>query len=250
MECKRGFLFLAQIIVGDRKVVLPRAEAAKKAMDAFIEKNRLSAISQVITTEAFDEAAIHLLQVAGVGPIVPNTVMLGWNDDLEKRARYQQAITCTLQMKKNLLLFIEAEEDYAQDFNKTIDVWWRSRKNGILMATLAHLLTINSRWRRHKIRIMMIVDGASAQKQVKQNLEETLAEIRIEAEVHVLTLEGPVDQMIIKNSSLSEVCFLGINLELEDQQIDPLAPIDKLAESFHGNLLITKCWEDLNKNWE
>ena len=250
MESNRGFLFLAQIIVGERLQVLPRADGAREVIDTFISENKLSAVSQVITTNSFDEGVIHLLQVAGVGPIVPNTVMLGWNQDALMRERYQQAIQAALSMQKNLLLFVKAEDEYSERFNKTIDVWWRSRQNGILMATLAYLLSSNSRWRRHKIRIMMIVEDPTAQAKVKENLENTLSEIRIKADVNILNLEGPIDQMIISNSQFSEVCFLGINLDFENKMNDPMVSIDRLANAFHGNLLIAKNWEDLNKNWE
>jgi hypothetical protein len=250
MESNRGFLFLAQIIVGARQKVLPRADGAREVLDSFIAENKLSAVSQVITTNSFDEGVIHLLQVAGVGPIVPNTVMLGWNLDVSARERYRQAIQTALLMKKNLLLFVKAEEAYAGNFNKTIDVWWRSRQNGILMATLAYLLSSNSKWRQHKIRIMMIVEDPAAQKKVKSKLENTLVDIRIKAQVNILNLEGPIEQMIINNSRYSEVCFLGINLDFENKSQDPMASIDRLAKAFHGNLLIAKNWEDLNKHWE
>ena len=96
----------------------------------------------------------------------------------------------------------------------------------------------------------MIVEDPNAQAKVKENLENTLSDIRIRADVNILNLDGPIDQMIISNSQFSEVCFLGINLDFENKMNDPMVSIDRLANAFHGNLLIAKNWEDLNKNWE
>ena len=250
MEAKRGFLFLAQIIVGEREKTLPRADAAKASINAFIEENDLSAVALVVTAQNFDEGAVHLLQVAGVGPVVPNTVLMGWNEDLDKRERFRQILHSILQLRKNLLLFIQADDQYADQFNKTIDVWWRSRRNGILMATLAHLLQCNARWRRYRIRVLMIVDEAAAQQEVTNNLKNTLAEIRLRAEVCILQRNTPVHEIIVNHSKFSEVCFLGINLEVSSESLHPLQSVDEISAAFHGNVLITKNWEDLNAQWE
>lgn len=250
MESKRGFLFLAQILTGDWKKLLPRAEAAEESMNEFIREYGLSAVAQVVTAESFDQGAVHLLQVAGIAPLEPNTVMLGWNEDLAKRERFKQTLDCILHMKKNLVLFIEANEEYEGPLDKTIDVWWRSRSTGVLMITLAHLLGMNRRWRRHKIRILMIVEEAAAQEQVKANLESTLEEIRIDASVSILIRAKPVHEMIVEHSCESEVCFLGINLDEGGDNHHPLQSVDAIAETFHGNVLITKNWEDLNAQWK
>ena len=250
MEAKRGFLFLAQIIVGEKEKVLPRLEAAKLAMDDFIEKNELSAVAQVMTAGSFDEGAMHLLQVSGVGPIIPNTVIVGWNEDLDKRERFRSLIDSILLSKKNLLLFIEAEQDCITRLDKTIDVWWRSRRNGILMITLAHLLCSSSRWRRHRIRLIMVVEAIEVKSEVEANIQSILDEIRIHAEVCIFEQTGPVQDMIIAHSKLSEVCFMGVDLNAESESTVPLVNLDVIANAFHGNVLIAKSWEDLNATWE
>ena len=250
MESKRGFLFLAQIIVGDWKSLLPLAEAAKESIEEFIEENKLSAVAQVMTAETFDEGTIHLLQVSGVGPIVPNTVMMGWNEDMTKRERFEQTLHSILQMNKNLLLFIEAKEEYKDKWNRTIDVWWWSRRNGILMITLAYLLQNNARWRHHRIRLMMIVEEEAVRDKVKSNLQRTLEDIRIKADVYILKKDAPVNDIIHRESFLSEICFLGVNLNVDEDNQNPLQNIDNLASTFHGNLIVAKNWEDLNAQWD
>ena len=250
MEAGRGFLFLAQIIVGEREKVLPRLEAAKLAMDDFIEENELSAVAQVMTAESFDEGSMHLLQVSGVGPIIPNTVIVGWNEDLDKRERFRSLIDSILLSKKNLLLFIEAEQDYITHLDKTIDVWWRSRRNGILMVTLAHLLCSNSPWRRHRIRLIMVVEDIEVKSEVEGNIRAILNEIRIHAEVCIFEQTGSIRDMIISHSKLSEVCFMGVDLNAESEGTASIANLDAIAKAFHGNVLIAKSWEDLNANWK
>ncbi len=96
---------------------------------------------------------------------------------------------------------------------------------------------------------MMIVDKEAAKDKVKSNLQRTLEDIRIKADVYILNKDAPVNDIIHRESFLSEICFLGVNLDVDETNPAPLENIDKLASVFHGNLIVAKNWEDLNAQW-
>ena len=90
----------------------------------------------------------------------------------------------------------------------TIDVWWRGRENGPLMLMLAHLLTKNPEWRRHKIRLLRCVPNEAASTEVHKHLRELAdaARIRVDAQTFV-TDNAPVTIRV--QSARAAVVFLG-----------------------------------------
>ena len=118
------------------------------------------------------------------------------------------------------------------------------------MVTLAYLLCSNSQWKRHRIRLIMVVENIEVKSEVEGNVRAILNEIGIHAEVCIFEQTGPIPDMIISHSKLSEVCFMGVDLNAESESTASLANIDAIAKAFHGNVLIAKSWEDLNANWE
>ena len=83
--------------------------------------------------------------------------MIGWSDDALQRAVFVRTVHRILELKRNLLVFEEAEFPVAQ-LERRIDVWWRAKENGSLMLTLAHLIQDAPRYREHSIRVLRIIE--------------------------------------------------------------------------------------------
>ncbi len=149
LESGRGFLFLAQIITGLWEDLLPRQRKIQAALRSFVRENGLSAVPQTIIADDFEHGVATLLQVTGIGEFQPNTVMVGWSDDVLKREGFSGAIRRVLELERNLIVFEAAEPESIDRLQPTIDVWWYARENGSFMATLAYLLNTNREWREH-----------------------------------------------------------------------------------------------------
>ncbi|MBN1417933.1 MAG: hypothetical protein JXP34_04110, partial [Planctomycetes bacterium] len=243
LEARRGLLFLASIVSGEWEKLLPRQAALQESLETFIRTNRLSAVAKSVIAEDFEQGVTTLLQVAGIGQFLPNTVLVGWSDDAVKRAVFARAVRRILQLRRNLLVFEEAREGASLD--PRIDVWWYAKDNGSLMVTLAYLLRSSHRFRDHVIRVLRIIPEAAGADQIRDALRETLADLRIPGEVEVIVSDRPPLEVIAQTSRRSEVCFAGLAVKSIVEQENPLAPYADLVAALDGNVVLTKSWNDL-----
>ena len=100
-----------------------RRQAALESIEGFIHQKRLSAEGMVLASDNFDEGVSSLIQTCGVGPLLPNMVMVGWSEDVIKHALFRRTIQRILELNRSLLLFVEADKP-DKELNPTIDVWW------------------------------------------------------------------------------------------------------------------------------
>lgn len=243
LEADRGMLFLAQIVTGEWEKLLPRHQGAVDALQDFIDERRLSAFAKTVIAEDFEHGVVTLLQVSGLGQFQPNTVLVGWSEDTVRQAAFACAVHRILELKRNLLVYEEAEPDAVLE--PVIDVWWYAKDNGSLMLTLAHLLKSNMRWRNHDIRVLRIIKDEAGVAEAEAGTREMIAEFRIPTQVHVIvSTEAPLD-VIARTSARSEICFAGMAIERLTSEDNPLAAYADMVASLRGNVLLTKSWHDL-----
>ncbi|MCF7688627.1 MAG: hypothetical protein K9N01_10025 [Cephaloticoccus sp.] len=242
-EARRGLLFLAHIVTGNWQKLLTLQDKLDENLEEFIRENRLSAVAKTVLADDFEHGVSTLLQVSGVGALEPNTVLIGWSEDVLKKADFTSAIRRILQLKRNLLVYAEAELPRAQ-LTPSIDVWWRARDNGSFMLTLAHLLRSSSRWRGYTIRIMRVVSEESRREEAVESVTKFLTEARIDAVPEVVVSRKPVHDVIVEHSGNSEICFIG--LKLEDNHAEPLAEHTDLVNRVKGHIFLAKSWDSLH----
>ena len=242
-EARRGLLFLAHIVTGDWQKLITLQDKLEENLEEFIRENRLSAVAKTVLADDFEHGVSTLLQVSGVGALEPNTVMIGWSEDVLKKLEFTQAIRRILQLKRNLIVYAEAELSHAQ-LRPHIDVWWRARANGSFMLTLAHLLRNSSRWRGHSIRIMRVIGDESRRAEAFDSVSKFLIEARIDAVAEIVVSKKPVHDVIVEHSGKSEVCFIGI--KLEEDHAEPLAEHAELVNRIHGHIFLAKSWDSLH----
>ena len=244
LEARRGLVFLAQIVVGDWQKLLPQQADWQQALGKFIQDNRLSAVAKTVLADDLEHGVSTLLQVAGVGSLEPNTVLIGWSDDVLRRAVFVRTVHRILELKRNLLVFEEAKLP-AAPLERRIDVWWRAKENGSLMLTLAHLIQDAPRYRNHPIRVLRIIEDEAGRTQTEAAMRQLLTDARIQAGVHIFVSRELPTTVIARTSRLSAVCFVGMSVRALAEQENPLASFTPLVAALQGNLFITKSWHDL-----
>jgi len=245
LEARRGLLFLAQIATGEWDTMLPRRSGVQSSLQTFIRDNGLSAVGTTVVASDFEQGVLTLLQVGGLGQFEPNTVLLGWSEDTLKQEKFTSAVRRILQLQKNLVVYVEPEE--SAPLEPYIDVWWYARHNGTLMVTLAHLIKSGSlRWREHRIRVRRIIRDEAAVEEARSGTAEMLQELRVSAEVDIVVASKPPLEVIAESSRDAEVTFVGIALERQDKQENPLVPYAEVVKTLRGNVLLTKSWHDLS----
>lgn len=243
LESRRGLLFLAQVVSGDWDLLLPLAEELEKSMREFARERRLAAVVKAVVADDFEKGVTTLLQVLGLGQFRPNTVLIGWSDDVVKQEAFTRAVRRILQMQRNLLVFSGSNAPPGT-LAKRIDVWWYTRLNGSLMLTLADLLRSNSAWRGHQLRLVRVVPDEASRAEVEQDLDEILRDLRIECERHIIVSGEPILDVIARESKDSEVCFTGLPIDqMEAQELR--SRYGNLVKALRGHVFLTKSWENL-----
>jgi amino acid transporter len=243
-EARRGLIFLAQVLTGQWQNLLKFQASQQKSLEDFIRDNRLSAVAKTVLADDFEHGVSTLLQVSGVGSLQPNTVLMGWSDDVIKQSVFGGAIRRILQLHTNLLVFSESGLP-AEKLKKRIDVWWRAKENGSFMLTLAHLLQVNPRFRDHKLRVMRIIAEEGGRAQAETATRKMLEDARLPAECTVIVSREPPFRVIATHSEKSDVCFVGVALRLEDDSGNPLDACVPLVAELKGNVFLAKSWHDL-----
>ncbi|MBT8485451.1 MAG: hypothetical protein HKO59_15895 [Phycisphaerales bacterium] len=245
-EARRGFLFLAQVIVGEGHELLVRQRKLQEGLRSFIHDHRLSAVPKTILARDFDDGVAALIQITGIGEFEPNTVLVGWSDDAVRQAAFAQSILRILQLERNLLVFEAADDDTRPMLHPTIDVWWYAKDNGSFMLTLAYLLRGNPEWREHSIRVLRIIKDEGGVERARTGTETLVEELRVPASVEVIVSGDPPLEVIARTSSRAEVCFVGLSVQaIQGAADNPLDVYAELVAELRGNVFLTKSWHDL-----
>src|SRR5690606_1687126 len=93
LEARRGLLFLAQIVTGDWEKLVSRQWSLQRPLEDFIRESRLSAVGKTVLAETLEHGVSTLLQVAGIGALEPNTVLMGWSEDALREKEFLKAVT-------------------------------------------------------------------------------------------------------------------------------------------------------------
>lgn len=177
----------------------------------YLQKRGVKALVRVVTADDPFDGAVKLVETYGLGPLVPNTVVMGDSEQPESREAFCNAIAEIHQSKRNLVIFHENQEQ-GFGFRRKIDVWWGGmQSNGSLMLLLAYLLRTDINWRNAKIYLKLVVPDAAAAAAAKDNLSNLSQVLRIDVIPQVIVAEGRSFEEILQQSSgNSDLVFLGM----------------------------------------
>lgn len=153
----------------------------------------------------------RLVDVYGIGALMPNTVLLGDSETLSSRERYCQMITHFYESKRNTVIIANnAEKKYGK--RQQIDVWWGGLKdNGALMMILAYLLQTSLTWPSADVRVRMVVSNQEAAESAMEYLNGIIERIRIRATADVIFDDGRDFYDILHDESHeTDIIFLGL----------------------------------------
>ena len=209
----RSLVTLASVLPRD-VVGTPREHDLAESAKRTAEKGGLEASVKLITAPNDWDGMMELVRTYGFGPIVPNTVMLGFPKD-RNADRFAAFMRLMVRERRNVLVTagdVEMRED------GYIDIWWRGKNaNGALMLSLAFLLQRDDRWRRHPLRVNMIVRSRTHE-EAQSLLDEFLSKARVEATTRIVESgERRFEDVIAENSLDTAVTFLGLRAPAADE---------------------------------
>lgn len=183
----------------------------EKTIRDYLQKRGVQALVRVVTADDPFEGAVRLVETYGLGPLVPNTIVMGDSEQPERRASFCNAIAEIHSSRRNVVIFRENQEQ-GFGFRRSIDVWWGGMQaNGSLMLLLAYLLRTDINWRNARIYLKLVVPDQAAAAAAKDNLSNLSKDLRIDVIPKVIVAEGrSFDEILQQSSSNSDLIFLGM----------------------------------------
>ncbi|OLT58853.1 amino acid permease [Moorena bouillonii] len=206
----RGLVTVSSILPSSSHSVAKQAQL-EQTISEYLERRSVQALVRLVTAPDPFTGARQLVDTYGIGPLVPNTVLLGDNETLSRRQPYCRLITHIHQAKRNVVILRENRE---QGFGsrQRIDVWWGGKQaNGSLMLLLAYLLRSDLKWQNAEIYLKLVVPNEIAAQAARANLSNWVKQLRIGVICQVLVSEGRSFNTILHESSAdADLIFMGM----------------------------------------
>lgn len=206
----RALLTVATVIPSTN-VSDDRVAAMESTIRDYLAKRGVQSLVRVIASENAFFGAKRLVQIYGLGALMPNTVLLGASERADLRPAYCEMIDYFYKARRNVILTnYNFERGYGD--RKRIDVWWGGlQNNGGLMMILAYLLKTSIPWRDAEIRVKMVVPNEDAEVPARENLSHLVHRVRTRAKPEVLVADDKSFGEILHNSSKdADLIFMGM----------------------------------------
>jgi hypothetical protein len=231
MSHSRGLVTVATV-VPEESVETDRRRALEAKIRDFMGKRGVQGLTRVMPAPNYAIGAKRLVEAYGLGPLTPNTVLLGSSRELEDRARYCDLVEHVFDHRRNVIV-VRDEESLGFGERQRIDVWWGGlRGNGSLLMILAYLLRTSLPWRGAEVRLNMVVANEKAAEGARANLERVVASTRTGLTPRVIVSGGRSFYEVLHESSRgADLVMLGMRPPSGD---DYLAYYDELQEKTAG----------------
>ncbi len=206
----RGMITVCSVLSSSSRDVSQQSDM-QDTIREYLEKRGVQVLVRVVTATDFFDGAKLLVETYGIGPLTPNTVVLGDSQEPSRRDRYCQLVAHIHKSKKNVVIFREDGEHGFGQYRR-IDVWWGGlQNNGGLMLLLAYLLRTDMDWRNAEIHLKLVVPEESAAQATQANVNSVIQNLRIGASSQVLVSQGrPFYDILHESSRDADLIFLGI----------------------------------------
>ncbi len=190
---------------------LGRQIKLERTIRDYLQKRGVKALVRVTTASDPFDGAMRLVETYGLGPLVPNTVVMGDSEEPSLRAQFCHAIAQIHASKRNVVIFRENQQ-HNFGGRRRIDVWWGGLQgNGGLMLLLAHLLSTDINWRDTRIYLKLVVPDEAAASAARENLKSYINKLRIDVTSQVYTAQGrPFAEILRQCSNNADLVFLGM----------------------------------------
>ncbi|XP_077542977.1 solute carrier family 12 member kcc isoform X3 [Haemaphysalis longicornis] len=195
LKAGKGLTLVASVLEGEYNKMYSECQASKQSLKKVLEEERVKGFADVVAGGSTIDAICHLIQIAGLGGLKHNTVILGWpygwrqSPDERSWKVFIETIR-NVSASKNALLVpknINQFPDNTEKLHGNIDVWWIVHDGGLLML-LPFLLKQHKVWKNCKLRIFTVAQLEDNSIQMKKDLAMFLYHLRIEAEVEVVEM--------------------------------------------------------------
>ncbi|TVP54685.1 MAG: Na-K-Cl cotransporter, partial [Gemmatimonadales bacterium] len=231
----RGLVTIASVLPEGARESGQQAEVETKIQE-YLKKRGVEGFVRLVTAPDPFTGGKRLVEVYGFGRLIPNTVILGSSEHLDRRDRYCEMIE-TFHRKERNVIIIRDPEDVGFGNRRRIDVWWGGlHANGGLMLVLAYLLRTNVDWQDAEVRLKLAVPTEEVARDARSDLEGVIEDLRIgEVILDILVAgERPFPEVLREASADADIVFLGMAAPGGEGAPDFRAYYDRLQEMSAG----------------
>ncbi|KAL1236898.1 Solute carrier family 12 member, partial [Trichinella pseudospiralis] len=227
-------------LAGQLKAGSKMAEAIKQDLKKQLKEAKVRGFINVVLCEHLSENISTLIQSIGIGGLRPNTVIVGWPSSWKDSVHQQDddywnfldavhraaTVDMCLLVPKGLPQFPEPGDR----MQGTIDVWWIIHDGGLLVL-LPFLLRQHKVWRQCKLRIFTVAQLHDNSVKMKEDLENWVYQLRINASVDVVELaDSTISAYTYERTLMMEGrTRLALDLHLSSRQLlqEPQLLVDR-----------------------
>lgn len=234
----KGFLTTASVFTNDVSIQ-GKTKKMEETLREYLLRHKIQALVEVEAADSKFDGIRKMIVNYGMGPISPNTILLGDCAKHEHMHEYLSLLYSAQSACKNVIIIKENEILTKKNKESVIDIWWDddSRKNSEFMVVLAHMLKSSDLWQEHKIEIKSTVSHEAAREKRLEYFEQFFETSRIKVNSKVLVLDEEEESIAttFRRFSLdSSIVFLGI------RQPESGESIEAYGEYFQALLKQTK----------
>jgi hypothetical protein len=188
---------------------------------------------------------ISLVHDYGLGPIVPNTIVLGETEHEDNFRMFAEMIIRIFQLRRNIVIVRQSDNAPTEKAKKRIDVWWGlKRHNAGLSMALSYMLQSSRGWKGAELHLKSIARKEDERKAAEDILTTFLAEGRLSAKASVIYETGEKDDLFerIRQESVgADLVFIGmLPPDLDKFNEDPETTISEYTEYYRTILRYTR----------
>ena len=206
----RGLITVSSVLPIGSRSVKQQGKMETKIRE-YIEKRDVQALVRLVTAPSMFEGASNILEIYGIGPLTPNTFLLGASRNPEDRESYCRLVTKIHRAQRNVLILNE-NSDFGFGFRRQVDVWWGGlNNNGGLMLLLVYLLRSHVDWHNARVNLKLVVEDEAAVQQARDRVNHQVKELRVGVDVKVvIAKERSFPQILRESSRKADLIFLGL----------------------------------------
>ncbi|HSG49832.1 MAG TPA: hypothetical protein VLA43_18560, partial [Longimicrobiales bacterium] len=212
----RGLVTVATV-VPEEAVDTARRRTLENSIQEFMAKRGVQGLTRVMPAPTYLVGAKRLVEAYGLGPLSPNTFLLGASQQAEDRAAYCALLEHLYAHRRNVVVVRDDESGGFRE-RRRIDVWWGGLKgNGSLLMILAYLLRTSLPWRGAEVRLKMVVPNEKAAAGARANLAGVAEATRTGLIPQVLVPNGrPFHDLLHESSRDADLVLMGMRAPTGD----------------------------------
>jgi len=196
----RGLLTVATVLPDDLSP--ERRRSMETNVRKYIFDRGVQALVRVTAAPDPYVGAERLVESYGLGPLAPNTVLIGASHKPDERDRYCGLLRSLRAQQRNVVVVREPEVARPISRVPRIDVWWGGLQgNGALLMVLGYLLSTSIPWRHSVAKLKMVVPNEKAAEGALRNLEAVVEDTRTGLIPEILIADGRDPFQVLRDAS-------------------------------------------------